>query len=82
MPKFTRYANLTHDDRCEIVRAFKYQRTFCNDVGHAVSCTTTDFFHLTPRQWNGKTGSDAFAATLAVLVMTKTILITDAEKEK
>lgn len=78
MAKFTRYANITDADKTAIVENYQYYRqTGCSHVGHAVACAAARAFDLTDRQWNGKIGSDAFAATLAWLVIEKQVSLSD-----
>lgn len=77
---FTRYANLTAEDKVTILANYKDQRTLY-PVNQAVSCTAVDCFVLSDRQWNGKIGADAFAATLAILVMERVITITDTREQ-
>jgi len=67
--KFTRYANLTEEQKDRIVDSYRYAKFMGSDAGHATSCAAVNGLGLTDKQWNGKIGSDAFAATMAVLVM-------------
>ena len=68
--KFTRYANLTEEQKNRIVDAFHYARDIGNsDPGHAAACAACNGLDLTTKQWNSKIGADAFAAALGVLVM-------------
>ena len=68
--KFRDYANLTNEQREEIIKTFRYARDIgATDAGHASAIAAGQGLQLTDRQWNGKTGSNAWAATLATLVM-------------
>ena len=78
MAQFTRYANITDADKKAIVDTYHYYRqTGCSNVGHAIACTAARAFDLSDRQWNAKIGSDAFAATLAWLVIEKEVSLSD-----
>lgn len=52
------------------------------DAGHLTSCVANSAYDLTTRQWNGKAGSDAFASTLATLVMSGKIKIEFSDEIK
>lgn len=78
MRAFTRYANITPAEREAIIDQYNYYREQTTP-GHAVACTAARAWELSDRQWNGKTGSDCFAATLAVLVMKKEIQLVDTK---
>ena len=69
MTTFTRYANLTVDDKIRIVSIYNVNREMGSQPGHSAAIAASEAFELTERQWNGKMGSDAFAAVCAVLVM-------------
>ena len=82
MRKFTRYANTTPDDVKTASIAFWYaMRLGATDAGHACAIAARDAFGLTDRQWNGKLGTDVFAATLAMLVMNGDINIKPGDEE-
>lgn len=69
---FTRYANITDDQKEEILKeleTYKQISGVSGTVGHAAACIASRVFELTTSQWNSKIGADAFAATLAVLAM-------------
>ena len=75
--KFTRYASLDAAQRSAIVEEYRTakQQTSTNHAvaiaAHRALCNRND------RTWNSKTGSDAFAATLATLVMRGEIVLAD-----
>lgn len=69
---FTRYANITSEQRTGIVEKFReLNKVYPTD--QAIACTADDFWGLSNKQWSGKLGADVFAATLAVLVMEKEV---------
>ena len=74
--KFTRYANITDEQKNGIVAKFREVRELY-PTDQAVSITANDFWKLTNRQWNSKAGADVFAATLAVLVMKRQLNLVD-----
>ena len=78
---FKRYADLTNEQRGAIMETFRSYDVLCqHDVGHAVACTAHSvFFGANDRGWNSKRGSDAFAATLAVLAMNDSIKLVVGE---
>lgn len=68
------YANLSREQKAEIVKAFEAAINMVqNDVTHATAIAAHAGLRLSNKAWNGKTGSNAWAATLAVLVMEKKI---------
>lgn len=71
---FKDYANLTEKQQEDIVKWYHYAKDMgATDPGHAAAIAASHAFNLSNRAWNGKTGSNAFAAALAVLVMRKEI---------
>ena len=75
---FTRYANLTTEQKDHIVATYKESLKFY-PPDQAIACTANDALGLTDRQWNSKIGADAFAATLATLVMAGTVEVQVAD---
>ncbi len=63
------YANLTADQKAAIRQQFTAAIQMKADTAQAVSIAASQGLRMTDRQWNGKAGSNAFAAALATLVM-------------
>ena len=62
------YANLTDDQRQSIIQEF--DRAIGNtDPKHASAIAAVNGLRIGNKAWNGKKGSNAWAAALAVLVM-------------
>lgn len=73
---FKNYANLTDEQRDEIVKVYnQWVQMDGITVGQAISCAAKDVFKLTIKQWNAKIGSNAFAAVCGVLIMKKALKI-------
>lgn len=62
------YANLTDTQKKRVMDEFDAVREQATDVGHAVAIAAFTLVK-THRGWNGKVGDNAFAAALAILVM-------------
>ena len=62
------YANLSDEQRQRVIAEFDGVRAYATDVKHAVAIAARKLVR-TDRGWNGKAGTDAFAAALATLVM-------------
>ena len=71
MTTFTRYSNISEEQKAKILSEFEHYELTAplGDVGHAAACIARSVFEFSNRQWSGKNGNDAFAATLAVLAM-------------
>lgn len=64
------YANLTNDQRAAIRSAYKRAAAMCRcpDVQHHVAIAAMEVLSPHKRGWNGKKGSNAFAAAMTSLV--------------
>lgn len=62
------YANLSDEQKQRVKDEFDAVREQATDVRHAVAIAASKLVK-TSRGWNGKAGDNAFAAALAVLVM-------------
>lgn len=71
-PKSVLYADISLETKSIIIAKFNEALSWGAHVGQAISCAAHDAFQLTDREWNGKTGSNAFATACAVLIMDKT----------
>ena len=69
------YATLTDQERQAIIYEYKRAIPFATDPLHAAAIAGTNALHLTGRQVNGRAGSEAFAAAVAVLVFRKVLSI-------
>lgn len=68
IPHTKNYANLTDDERNEIVRQYNYAvKMGATDAGHAAAIAATNAFNLTTRQWNCNIGTNCYAMAVAVL---------------
>ena len=65
---FKDYAHLSRADLDGIVEKYKELLLRGYPLDQAISCAAVDYFRLTDRQWNGVTGSNAFAAVCATLI--------------
>lgn len=84
------YGTLTEEQRDEVVRQFRAYASFLGtSPKHAAACTARAVLCRAKthrgetRAWQGRRGSDAFAATLAVLAMAGEVRIdwgTEAER--
>lgn len=75
MNKFNKvlYSNLTEEKKKAILKHFRRDRSLGGPIGVSISHAARKAFNLTDRQWNGKTGANAFATTLTFLLMEKEI---------
>ena len=78
-PKTTRYAHITDEIKAAVIREFKAARSWGCPEGQSVSIAASNAYRLTNKQWNGKSGSDAFASALGILVMAGVLSITEKE---
>lgn len=70
------YANVTEEQKEKVIETYNaWVQMDGIGAGQAVSIAATRAFGLTDRQWNGKAGTDAFASALAILVMSKQVII-------
>ena len=71
--KFRDYANLTEEQRQAIIKEYHYARKAGCPPDQSIAIAASNGLRITTRQWNGKTGGNAFAAACAVLIMAKVI---------
>ena len=63
------YADLTAGQKSAIIDSFRVALQLgATDARHAAVCAAHDVLEMSVRAWNGKAGSNAYAAALAVLV--------------
>ena len=63
------YADLTADQKSAIIDSFRDAlRRGATDARHAAVCAAHDVLEMPRRAWDGKKGSNAYAAALTVLV--------------
>jgi len=64
------YGKLTDAQKDAILREFDRARDLgATDPGHAAVCAAHNALNLSERAWNGRTGSDAFAAAFTLAYM-------------
>ena len=62
------YSKIDNHLKEDIIGNFRLAKEYATGPDHAVAIAARQIV-ATDRQWNGPKGADAFAATLAVLVM-------------
>jgi hypothetical protein len=83
-PKFTTYAKITDEQSQAIVTEYRNCKRIAGpnfDPGHLAACVAVDVFDISDDAWNGPTGSNAWAAVLATLVMKGEIKPVDGGKQ-
>ncbi len=72
-----KYSQLTDDERANIMSMVRGAMDMgATDFKHAAAIAAHDFFRMTDRQWNSKTGTDAYATVLAVIVHRNVVTLT------
>ena len=72
-----KYSQLTDHDRHDIIGSFRGALDMgATDCKHAAAIAAHWFFKMTDRQWNSKTGTDAYATVLAVVVHRDVVTLT------
>jgi len=70
---FRDYANLTEEQKGAIIDEYYRAREMGCPPDQSIAIGAVNGLRLTARQWNAKTGANAFAAACAVLIMRKVI---------
>lgn len=69
--EFTDYASLSDEEHLAIRWNYNEARRWNAPIGQAIAIAAKATFKFTDRGWNGKKGSNAFAAACAALIMAK-----------
>jgi hypothetical protein len=74
--RFNDYASLKDAEKAAILYNYDYALKMGATQGQAIAIAAHDTFSLNDRAWNGKIGSNAFAAACAVVLMSGRLGIT------
>lgn len=78
---FTRYANLTKEQKQKVIARYRGQRLMGSDPGHAAACAAHDVLLAgDDRKWNSKIGSDAYAAVAGLLLLEGLLVASPTEQ--